>query len=78
MCKGQFAFSSFGKVFMRSSGVLIEPFTNQIPTQIVRCGHRLIDVIHGVQMGDYIIFKTSALVTVNTGQNPIHIEPFID
>ena len=45
--------------------------------QIVWCGHRLLDFIHGVQLGNYGIFKTSALVTVNMGKNAIHIEPFL-
>ena len=35
--------------------------------QIVWHGHRLLDVIHGVQLGNYGILKTSALVTVNMG-----------
>ena len=56
----------------------IEPFTNRIPAWIVRHGHRLLDVIHGVQMGDDVIFKTSALVTVNVGWNPIDVKPFVD
>ena len=45
---------------------------------IVRCGHRLLYVIHGVQLGDYNIFKNLALITVNVGQNPTDIEPFIN
>ena len=44
--------------------------------QIVWHGHRLLDVIHGVQLGFYGIFKTSAIITVNMGQDAIHIEPF--
>ena len=43
---------------------------------IVWCGCRLLDVIHGVQLGNYGIFKTLALITVNVGQDAIHIEPF--
>ena len=43
--------------------------------QIVWHGHRLLDVIHGVQLGNYGIFKTSALVAVNMGWDAIHIEP---
>ena len=34
---------------------------------IERHGHRLLDVIHGVQFGDDVIFKTSALLTVIVG-----------
>ena len=30
------------------------------------------------RLGDYIIFKTSALITVNAGWNPIDIEPFVN
>ena len=41
---------------------------------IVRHGHRLLDVIHGVQFIYNGIFKTSALITVNVGQNTIDIE----
>ena len=37
--------------------------------QIARCGHRLLDVMHGVQMGDYIIFTTLAFIMVNVGWN---------
>ena len=57
---------------------MIEPFTNRISTQILRCGHRLLDIIHGVQMGDDVILKTSALVTVNVGQNSRDVKPFVD
>ena len=39
-------------------------------------GHRLLDAIHGVQLGYYGIFKTSALITVNVGWDAIHIELF--
>ena len=46
--------------------------------QIVWSGHRLLDVIHGVQLGYYGIFKTSALITVNPGQDVIYIEPFFN
>ena len=55
---------------------MIKPFTDGISMWIVRCGHRLLDVIHGVQLGNYGILKTSALVTVNMGQDAMHIEPF--
>ena len=44
--------------------------------RIVGCGCGLFDVIHGVQLGNYGIFKTSALITVNTGRDAIYIEPF--
>ena len=57
---------------------MIEPFTHGISTQFVRHGHRLLNAIHGVQMTDYIIFKTLALITVNADQNPIDTEPFVD
>ena len=46
--------------------------------QIVWGGHRLLDVIHGVQLGNYSIFKTLALIAVNVGQDAIHIESFSD
>ena len=29
-------------------------------------------------MGDYVIFKTSAIVTMNVGQNPIDVKPLVD
>ena len=45
---------------------------------IVRHGHGLLDVIHGVQFRYDCIFKPSALITVNAGQNPIDIEPLVD
>ena len=45
---------------------------------IVWHGHRLLDVIHRVQLGNYGILKTSALVTMNTGQDAIHIEPLFN
>ena len=57
---------------------MIEPFTDGISTWIVRHGHRLPDVIHGVQVGNYIILKALDLIDVNAGQNPIDIEPFVD
>ena len=57
---------------------MIEPFTDGIPMWIVRCGHRLLDVILEVQMGDNTIFKTLALIAVNAGQNPIDIKPFVN
>ena len=57
---------------------MIESFTDGISMWIVRCGHWLLDVIHGAQMGNYTILKTSALITVNVGQNPIDVEPFMD
>ena len=44
--------------------------------QIVRHYHRMLDVIYGVQMGHYIIFKTSTLITSNAGWNPIDVELF--
>ena len=46
--------------------------------QIVKHGSGLLGVIHGVQLINYGIFKTSALITVNMGQDAIHIEPFFD
>ena len=57
---------------------MIEPFKNRIPTKIVRCGCGLLDVTHGVQNGDDVIFKTLALITMNMGQYPIDIKPFVD
>ena len=56
----------------------IESLTDGISTWIVRHGHRLLDVIHGVQFGNNCIFKTSALITVNVGWNPIDIKPFVN
>ena len=56
---------------------MIESFTDGISMQIVWCGHRLLDVMHGVQLGYYGIFKTLALITVNVGQDTIYIEPFL-
>ena len=56
---------------------MIESFADRISTWIVWCGCRLLYVIHGVQLCNYGIFKTSALVAVNTGQDAIHIEPFL-
>ena len=44
--------------------------------QIVWRGHRLLNVIHRVQLGNNVILKTLPLVTVNMGWNAIHIEPF--
>ena len=45
---------------------------------IVRHGYRLLDVIHGFQLGDYIIVKTLALIAVNASQNAIDVEPCVD
>ena len=45
--------------------------------QIIWHGHRLLDVIHGVQLGNDGIFKTLALIAVNVGWDAIHIEPFL-
>ena len=56
--------------------VTSESFSDGISMQIIGCGHRLLDVIHGVQLRYYGIFKTSALFTVNVGWIAIHIEPF--
>ena len=57
---------------------MIESFTDEISMWIVWCGYRLLDVIHGVQLGYYGIFKTSALITVNAGWDTIYIEPFLN
>ena len=57
---------------------MIKSLTDGISMQIVRHGHRLLDVIHGVQFRYYGIFKASALITLNAGQNPIDVEPFAD
>ena len=54
-----------------------KPFTDGISMQMVRCSHRLLDVIHVVQLGHYLIFKTLALITVNVGQNPIDVKPVV-
>ena len=56
----------------------MKSFADGIPMWIVWCGHRLLDVIHGVQVGYYGIFKTSALITVNAGWDAIHIKPFLN
>ena len=53
----------------------IKPFADGISMQIVLPGHRLLDVIHGVQCAYYDIFKTSALIIVNMGWDALHIEP---
>ena len=57
---------------------MIKSLTDGISTWIVMCGHRLLEVMHGVQLRDYGIFKTSALTTVNAGWDPIDIEPFVN
>ena len=46
--------------------------------QIVWHGHRLLDVIHGAQLGYYGIFKTLGLITVNAGWDTIYIELFLN
>ena len=56
---------------------MIKSFADEISTWIVWHGHRLLDVIHGVQLRNYGIFKTSALVAVNMGRDAIHIELFL-
>ena len=53
---------------------MIKSFTDGISMWIVWHGHRLLDVIHGVQLGYYGIFKTLALITVNSGQDAVQIE----
>ena len=50
----------------------MESFADGISMQIVWCGHRLLDVIHGVQLRYYGILKTLALITVNAGQDAIY------
>ena len=55
---------------------MIKSLPDGISMQIVRHGHKLLDVIHGVQFRYYGIFKALALITVNVGWNPIDIEPF--
>ena len=57
---------------------MIEPFTDGISMWIVRHGPRLLDFIHGVQLENYSIFRTLALITVNMGQNLIDIEPLVN
>ena len=57
---------------------MIKSLTDGISTWIVRHGHRLLDVIHGVQLGDYGVFKTLALIAMNAGWDPIDVEPFAD
>ena len=61
----------------KSEQCTIKSFADGISMRIVWCGHRLLDVIHGVQLRNYGIFKTSALVAVNTGRDAIHIKPFL-
>ena len=56
---------------------MIKSFADGISTRIVWRGCRLLYVIHGVQLRNYDIFKTSALVAVNMGRDAIHIEPFL-
>ena len=56
---------------------MVKPFAYKIPTLVVRHGHRLLDVIHGVQMGD-VILKTLAFITLNVGQNPIDLKLFVE
>ena len=41
----------------KSKQCTIKSFTDGISTQIVRHGHGLLDVIHGVQLSNYGIFK---------------------
>ena len=57
---------------------MIKSFADGISVWIVWCGHRLLDVIHGVQLGNYGIFKTLALIAVNVGWDAIQIEPFFN
>ena len=57
---------------------MIKSFTYRIPMWVVRCGHSLLDLIHGVQVGDNVIPKTLALITVNVGWNPIDEKPFVN
>ena len=57
---------------------MIKPFMYTIPTRIVRCGCRLLDFIHGVQMEEDVILETLALITMNVGQNPIDVKPLVN
>ena len=57
---------------------MTKSFAYKIPTWVVRHGHRLLDVIDGVRMGDDVILKTSAFITVGMGGNPIDIKAFVD
>ena len=57
---------------------MIKSLTDGISTWIVRCGCRLLDVIHGVQLGDYSIFKTFNLIIMNGSKDPIDVEPLVD
>ena len=57
---------------------MIKSLTDGISMQIVRHGNKLLDVMHGVQFGDYVIFKTLALIAVIVGQNSIDVEPFFE
>ena len=74
--KANSSFVPFRRDCKSLSSVRVKSLTDGISMWIVRYGHRLLDVIHGVQLRNYGILKTSALVTVNTGQDAIHIEPF--
>ena len=71
------AFLFLWERLQKSEQCMIKCFADGISMQIVWCGHRLLYVIHGVQLRNYVIFKTSALVAVNTGRDVIHIEPFL-
>ena len=56
---------------------MIKPFTDGIYMWVVKHCCRLLDVICGVQVENYRILKTSALIAVNAGWNPIEKEPFV-
>ena len=57
---------------------MIKSLTGGISMQIVRHGHRLLDVTHSIQLGYYGILKTSALITVNAGWNPIDVKLLVN
>ena len=71
------AFLFLRERLQKSKQCTIKSFTDGISMQIVRHGGGLLDAIHGVQLRNYGIFKTSALVTVDMGWDAIHIEPFL-
>ena len=51
------AFLFLWERLQKSEHCTTESFTDGISTQIVWHGHRLLDVIHGVQLRNYGIFK---------------------
>ena len=57
---------------------MIKSLTLRATTKTVGHGHRLPDVVHGVQIGKDVILETVTFVTMNMSWNTTEVEPFVN